>query len=83
MKKGQKLFIEIGNIFEFAQARLQKKVSRGDMEYYTALDVIDNAIKIREYMDKNEGRIKIPTQTKEERREMIRKSRMNCYYKKD
>jgi hypothetical protein len=48
-----KKFIEIGNIFEFAEARLQKKVSRGDMEYYTALDVIDNAIKIRKYLDKN------------------------------
>ena len=41
-----KKFIAIGNIFEFAEARLQKKVSRGDMEYYTELDVIDNAIKM-------------------------------------
>ena len=78
-----KKFIEIGNIFELAEARLQKKVSKGDMEYYTAIDVINNAVKIRKYLDKNEGRIKIPTQTKEERRAMIRKSRMNCYYKKD
>jgi hypothetical protein len=68
MKKGQKKFIEIGNIFEFAEARLQKKVSRGDMEYYTANDVINNAVKIREYMDKNPKGLKIPTQTKEERR---------------
>jgi hypothetical protein len=76
-----KKLITISNLFEFAEARLQNLVSRGDMEYYTALDVIDNAIKIREYLDKNPKGLKIPTQTKEERREMIRKSRMNYYYK--
>jgi len=75
-----KKFIEIGNIFDFAEARLQKKVSRGDMEYYTALDVIDNAVKIREYLDKNGGRIKIPTQTKEERRFNDAKRKMRDYW---
>lgn len=82
MKKGQKLFIEIGNIFEFAESRLQKKVSRGDMEYYTAVDVIDNAVKIREYLDNHNGRIKIPTQTKEERKFQKRKTNMQYYWGK-
>lgn len=81
MRKGQKKFIEIGNLFEFAEERLQKKVSRGDMEYYTTLDVIDNAVKIREYLDKNPKGLKIPTQTKEERQAITRQSRMNYYYK--
>lgn len=81
MRKGQKKFIEIGNIFEFAEARLQNLVSRGDMEYYTANDVINGAVKIRKYLDNHNGRIKIPTQTKEERRTMTRQSRMNYYYK--
>lgn len=75
-----KKFIKIENIFEFAEARLQKKVSRGDMEYYTANDVIDNAIKIREYMDKHKGRIKIPTQTKEERLFNDAKRKMRDYW---
>lgn len=68
MKKGEKKFIQIGNIFDFAEARLQKKVSRGDIEYYTINDVIDNAIKIRKYLDKNPRGLTIPTRTKEERR---------------
>lgn len=77
-----KKFIEIGNIFEFAEARLIKKVNQGLMRSYTALDVIDSAVKIREYMDKNPRGLKIPTMTKEERRLMILKSRMNYYYRK-
>lgn len=68
MRKGQKKFIEIGNIFEFAEARLQKKVSQNVMRYYTTLDIINNAVKIREYLDKNPRGLKIPTQTKEEKR---------------
>jgi len=77
-----KKFIAIGNIFEFAEARLQKKVSRGDMEYYTELDVIDNAIKIRKYLDNHKGRIKIPTMTKEERRFSEAKRVLRTYYLK-
>ncbi len=57
MRKGQKKFIEIGNIFDFAEARLQNLVSRGDMEYYTAVDVVNNAVKIREYLDKNVDKV--------------------------
>ena len=81
MRKGQKKFIEIGNIIEFAENRLQNLVSRGDMEYYTAIDVINNAVKIREYLDKNPKGLKIPTQTKEERLAIKRQVRMNYYYR--
>jgi hypothetical protein len=77
-----KKFIKIGNIFDFAEERLQKKVSRGDMEYYTALDVIDNAIKIRKYLDNHPKGLKIPTQTKEERIAQKRKTNMKYYFKR-
>jgi len=77
-----KKFIEIGNIFEFAEARLQKKVSRGDMEYYTALDVFDNAIKIRKYLDNHPAGLKIPTMTKEERRIANLKARKTYLWNK-
>jgi len=77
-----KKFIEIGNIFEFAEARLIKKVNQGLMRGYTALDVINGAVKIREYMDKNPRGLKIPTMTKEERRKANLKARKIYLWKK-
>jgi len=77
-----KKFIEIGNIFEFAETRLIKKVNQGLMRSYTALDVINGAVKIREYMDKNPRGLKIPTMTKEERRKANLKARKIYLWKK-
>jgi hypothetical protein len=59
--------ISINNIIWFAEERLIQKVKRGDILSYSVADVIDNAIKVRKYLDQN-PRPKIPTQTKEERR---------------
>lgn len=77
-----KKIIEIKNIFQFAEARLQKKVARGDMEYYTEVDVIDSAIKIRKYLDNHPEGLKIPTMTKEERRIANLKARKTYLWNK-
>ncbi len=72
-----KKFIEVGNLFNFAENRLQKKVNKGEMEFYTRLDVIDNAIKLRKYLDKHPEGLKIPKQTTEERKYFDRKRKQD------
>ena len=63
-----KKFIEIGNIFDFAEARLIEKDKRGDIYGYTLADIIDQAVRVRKYMDNHPKGLKIPTMTKEERK---------------
>ena len=70
--------IKIGNIFKFAEKRLMDKIKRGDIYSYSLLDVIDNAIKVRKYLDINPCP-KIPSLTPEEKR-LNQLKRMRRYY---
>ena len=74
-----KKVLKIGNIFTFAEDRLIEKVKRGDIYTYSVGDVIDHAIKVRKYLDKNPNP-KIPTQTKEERKFSDKKRNLMNYY---
>lgn len=71
--------LRIGNIFTFAEDRLIAKIKRGEIYSYSALDIIDNAIKVRKYLDKN-PRPKIPKQTKEEAKHSNLLCKMREYY---
>jgi hypothetical protein len=74
-----KKVLKIGNIFTFAEDRLIEKVKRGDIYTYSVGDVIDQAIRVRAYLDKNPNP-KIPTQTKEERKFNEAKRVLMTYY---
>jgi hypothetical protein len=70
----KKRVIKVGNLFEFAENRLIKRLQKGEIFGYSELDVIVNAIKLREHLDKY-GKLIIPTLTREEIKNKNRVSR--------
>jgi hypothetical protein len=75
-----KKYIKVGNIFEFSEDRLIAKIKRGDIDTYSVSDIIEGAIKVRKYMDKNPEGLKIPNVTPEERRIKDLKAKRQGYY---
>ncbi len=76
-------FIKIGNLFEFAEKRLQELVKREDLYSYSLMDIINMAVKVRKYLDKHPKGLKIPTQTPEERKYLSNKRKKINYKRKD
>ena len=72
--------LKTGNLIEFAENRLIAKVKRGEIYSYSILDIIDNAVKVRKYLDKNK-KLTIPKMTKKEVLKKATINRMNYYYK--
>lgn len=72
--------LKTGNLIEFAENRLIAKVKRGEIHSYSILDIIDNAVKVRKYLDKNK-KLTIPKMTKKEVLKKATINRMNYYYK--
>jgi len=72
--------LKTGNLIEFAEDRLIAKVKRGDIYSYSILDIIDNAVKVRKYLDKNK-KLSLPKMTKKEIRKKANINRMNYYFK--
>ena len=71
-----------GNLFELAEKRLIKEKREGIIPCYTALDVIEYAIEIRRWLDKNPRRInQVMKLTKEETRRNNRACRRRYYLK--
>lgn len=58
--------LKTGNLLTFAEDRLIAKVKRGDIHSYSMFDIIDNAIKVRNYLDKHK-RLIIPKLSKSEK----------------
>ena len=54
------------DLFILAEKQLQKEIKKGERIYYTILDVIDYAYKIRKHLDKQDEK-KQKTQFKKER----------------
>jgi hypothetical protein len=68
---------KIGNLFFLAEKQLQK-----ENRQYTLLDIIDKAVVIRKWLDKNEGKVKkIMKLTREELKRNNRESRKRYYLK--
>ena len=76
-----KKYLKTGNLFTFAENRLMTLVKRGDIYSYSLLDVIDQAVKVRKYLDKHPNP-KIPTQTKEEKKKLHSIREKQRYMKK-
>jgi hypothetical protein len=49
--------MKVGNLFELAEKQLQKEKAEGIIPCYTMLDVIEYAVQIRKWLDKNENNI--------------------------
>lgn len=72
--------LKVDNLIEFSENRLIAKVKRGEIHSYSVLDIIDNAVKVRKYLDKY-GKLQIPKLTKKEVLKKATINRMNYYYK--
>jgi len=74
--------MKVNNLIEFAENRLITKVKRGEIYSYSVGDILDNALKLRRYMDtKKNDKIIIPKMNKEEVRLKRNLGRCNYYYK--
>ena len=75
--------MRIGNLFELAETQLHKEQGEGKIPCYTMLDIIDYAVKIRKWLDRNQHKLKKVTKlTKEEIRKKNNQYRMKNYYAK-
>ena len=71
-----------GNLFELAELQLIKEKKAGVIPFYTALDVIEYAILIRKWLDKNPKKIhQVMKLTREELKRNNKSSRRRYYLK--
>jgi hypothetical protein len=75
-----KRIIKTTNLFEFAENRLIARVKKGDIGSYSVADIIDNAVKVRKYLDKHKKLI-IPKMSILERKQKNLKYRQRYYFK--
>ena len=78
MPKTQEKYINPGNLFVFAENRLRQRVKKEEIYSYSMLEIIDNAIKLREYLDNNPLGIALPNKNKSDK--IISRKEVNRKY---
>lgn len=74
--------VKIGNLFELAEKQLQNEKRAGIIPCYTMQDIIEYAVQIRKFLDKNKGKINSLTKlSKVEQRRLRNIKRMERYLK--